>query len=126
MPGVRLRKSLVLVAALALATVVGAGAAALLVSGGRGGSARAAGGAPQGSSVKTVVLGVPVPAVVGLRLDAAKRTLEARGFDHKVHGGGLLGVLDDSNWVVCRSAPARGTPMARGARIEVWVDRQCS
>jgi hypothetical protein len=121
------RRSLALVAALAVAVVLGAGAAAVLVAGGSGGSARAAGaGAARGDAVRTVVLGVPVPSVVGLRLDAAKRTLEARGFDHKVHGGGLLGVLDDSNWVVCRASAAAGAPMARGARIEVWVERQCS
>jgi PASTA domain len=121
------RRPLVLAAALAVAVVLGAGAAALLVSGGSGGSARAAGAAAaDGQAVKTVVLGVPVPSVVGLRLDAAKRTLESRGFDHKVHGGGLLGVLDDSNWVVCRASERAGTPMARGARIEVWVERACS
>lgn len=51
-----------------------------------------------------------MPDVVGLTLDLAKSDIERAGFNGSVEiiGGGLFGVLDDGNWVVCEQEPAAG------------------
>lgn len=66
-----------------------------------------------------------MPDVVGLQLDVAKSDIERAGFDGDVEivGGGLFGVVDDSNWVVCEQGPAAGESLAEPRLI---VERECA
>lgn len=66
-----------------------------------------------------------MPNVVGKKLDLAKSDIERAGFDRDVEvvGGGLFGVLDESNWVVCGQTPTAGDPVSEKPRLE--VDREC-
>jgi hypothetical protein len=66
---------------------------------------------------------VAVPDVVGLRLDVARERLEGDGFAVERHGGGLLGVVVESNWEVQAQTPTAGTRGDPGATVEVFVDR---
>jgi len=71
----------------------------------------------------TTVTGIAVPDVVGLRLDDARDRIEGDGFEVERSGGGLFGVVVESNWQVERQTPAGGTRLARGATVELFVDR---
>jgi len=111
-----------LLAAIVAAVVAGGGVAAVLVSHhGAQAPAGAAGAAPAASLDARPT----VPELVQVRLDRAKQALQTAGFGHRTHGGGLLGVLDEGNWVVCRSRPAAGTHLDAGTKVELWVERQC-
>ena len=80
-----------------------------------------------------VVLGVagcggkdPVmPDVTGTRLDAAKSAIKDVGFGDKVKvdGGGIFGVIEESNWEVCKQSPAAGKPLTGTPRLS--VERSC-
>ena len=65
-----------------------------------------------------------MPDVTGQRLDVALSDIEKVGFedDVEVLGGGLFGVIDESNWEVCAQSPAAGAPVD-GPRLT--VDRSC-
>lgn len=67
-----------------------------------------------------------MPDVVGKQLDAAKSDIKNAGFTDKVQvkGGGVLGIVVDSNWQVCDQHPAAGEPM-KGAP-QLTVDRSCT
>ena len=73
-----------------------------------------------GASQATVM-----PDVVGKQLDVAKSDIQGAGFTDKVEvaGGGVLGVVVDSNWQVCDQRPAAGKPMTDAPRLT--VDRSC-
>ena len=66
-----------------------------------------------------------MPDVVGQQLDLAKSDIDRAGYskDVEIIGGGLFGVLDDSNWVVCEQEPAAGEPIADPRLV---VDRECA
>jgi hypothetical protein len=66
-----------------------------------------------------------MPAVTGLTLDVALSDIERAGFDQDVEvlGGGVLGILDKSNWQVCEQSPASGQAVAAAPRLT--VDRSC-
>ncbi|GEA81349.1 hypothetical protein CUD01_17930 [Cellulomonas uda] len=66
-----------------------------------------------------------MPDVTGLRLDKALAVIESAGFmdDVDVTGGGLFGVVVESNWQVCEQSPARGEKMTTTPRLT--VDRTC-
>ena len=66
-----------------------------------------------------------MPNVTGEKLDAAKSDIKNAGFDDKVKvvGGGLFGVVVDSNWVVCAQAPAAGQSLT--GTPQLTVDRSC-
>ncbi|MGA9762955.1 MAG: hypothetical protein WBQ14_11095 [Gaiellaceae bacterium] len=64
-----------------------------------------------------------VPDVRGDRLDLAEATIEARGLSYEVHGGGKLGVIDDSDWLVCDQNPSAGK---MAAEVELAVARSCA
>ena len=68
---------------------------------------------------------VLMPDVVGLRLDVALSDIERAGFsdDVEVLGGGVFGVVDESNWQVCEQVPAAGQGLTAPPRIT--VDRSC-
>jgi beta-lactam-binding protein with PASTA domain len=79
--------------------------------------------APATTTRPATVAGVAVPDVVGLRLDVARERLEGDGFAVKRSGGGLFGVVVESNWQVERETPPAGTRLARGTTVELLVDR---
>ena len=66
-----------------------------------------------------------MPDVTGKRLDVAKNAIkQARVADKvKVGGGGLLGVIVDSDWEVCDQLPAPGQAVSGAPQLT--VDRSC-
>ncbi|WP_197080756.1 DUF4839 domain-containing protein [Cellulomonas sp. A375-1] len=66
-----------------------------------------------------------MPDVTGLQLDAALAAIESAGFtkDVDVDGGGLFGVVDESNWTVCEQNPGPGEPLSGTPHLN--VDRTC-
>lgn len=69
--------------------------------------------------------GPVMPDLVGRRLDRAKSDIKRAGFDGEVEilGGGVLGVLRESNWVVCEQLPDAGEAMRDAPRLT--IDRSC-
>jgi hypothetical protein len=72
----------------------------------------------------TVIVTTRVPALVGERLDTAKARLARARFDADVDGGGLLGILRESNWEVVEQRPPAGTILEQGSTVRVRVDRR--
>jgi len=66
-----------------------------------------------------------MPDVTGQTLDVAQSDIERAGFpdDVEVLGGGLFGVVDESNWLVCDQSPAAGQAITAAPRLT--VDRSC-
>lgn len=67
-----------------------------------------------------------MPDVVGENLDVALSDIEHAGIDDDVEvvGGGMFGVVDESNWQVCEQIPLAGGAVADAPRLT--VDRSCS
>jgi len=63
-----------------------------------------------------------VPDVTGERLDVAQERLEARGLAYETLGGGKLGVVVRSHWVVCEQEPRAG---AVAKTVRLVVERSC-
>jgi len=85
--------------------------------------ALAAGLSGCGGSGKDAVM----PNVVGKKLDVALSDVDRAGVnkdDVEVVGGGVFGVVDKSNWVVCEQSPAAGSAVTGKPRFT--VDRSCS
>lgn len=66
-----------------------------------------------------------MPDVVGTTLDVAKSDIERAGYTKSVEvlGGGMFGVIDESNWEVCEQLPAAGSVVDVEPRLT--VDRSC-
>jgi hypothetical protein len=66
-----------------------------------------------------------MPDVTGKKLDIAKGAIEGVGVkdEVKVDGGGVFGVVDESNWEVCEQSPAAGEAVFGAPRLT--VDRSC-
>ena len=63
------------------------------------------------------------PSLVGDRLDEAIDILDRAGLDYDTNGGGVLGPIVKSRWVVCRQDP----PPGAGTKLVVlFVDRDCA
>ena len=69
---------------------------------------------PQGSAV---------PALVGQPLDVALDKLESAGLKGDVQGGGLFGILDESDWKVVQQDPSPGARLGQGDTVRLDVDR---
>ena len=69
---------------------------------------------PQGSAV---------PALVGQRLDVALDRLQSAGLKGDVQGGGLFGILDESDWKVVQQDPSPGARLGQGDTVRLDVDR---
>ncbi len=80
---------------------------------------RATGASPGGRVITTTA----VPDVLGTRLDVAKQRVRRAGFDVSVSGGGVLGVIDDTNWQVVAQDPPGGNTLERGSTITVDIER---
>lgn len=67
-----------------------------------------------------------MPDVMGRTLDVAKSDIERAGYTRRVEvlGGGMFGVLDESNWEVCEQLPAAGSVVDVEPRLT--VDRSCA
>jgi PASTA domain-containing protein len=74
-------------------------------------------------SVAAQPRGTAVPALVGQRLDAALDHLETSGLKAKVDGGGLFGIVDESNWRVVEQDPSPGARLREGDTVTLHVDR---
>lgn len=68
-----------------------------------------------------------MPDVTGEKLDVAYEAIADAGLDDKdkvqVDGGGMFGVVKESNWTVCEQTPAAGEPMPDEPSLK--VDRSC-
>jgi PASTA domain len=72
----------------------------------------------------TVIVKAEVPPVVGERLDVAIERLDRAGFDHDVDGGGILGVVVESNWEVSEQDPAPGERLEQGSSVTLKIERR--
>ncbi len=66
-----------------------------------------------------------MPDLVGKRLDVALSDVQRAGLDDDVEvlGGGMFGVVDESNWTVCSQEPASGSQVSTAPRV--IVERSC-
>ena len=66
-----------------------------------------------------------MPDVKGQQLDVALSDIERAGVEDEVEvlGGGLFGVVDESNWQVCEQMPAAGQTVTDAPRLT--VERDC-
>jgi hypothetical protein len=64
----------------------------------------------------------PVPDVTGQHLAVAEDTLDDYGLRLEAIGGGVVGIVVRSHWLVCRQAPPAGT---RATIVTLVVDRSC-
>jgi hypothetical protein len=71
----------------------------------------------------TVVVSTRVPPVVGQRLDVALDRLQRARFPADVQGGGLFGIVQESNWEVVEQSPQAGTLLEQGSRVKLRVER---
>jgi hypothetical protein len=123
-------QSRLLLIAVAIGAVIGALAAGVLVAS-AGAPRTTPPRAPRTVAAARVSTAAPapvrlaVPNVVGVRLDRAKAALDRGGFRHHVKGGGLFGVLDDTNWVVCSTEPAPSSRVEPGRSVVLRVERSC-
>jgi hypothetical protein len=67
--------------------------------------------------------GTAVPTLVGQRLDDALDHLETSGLKAKVDGGGLFGIVDETNWRVVEQDPSPGARLRQGDTVTLRVDR---
>lgn len=72
----------------------------------------------------TVIVQAAVPALVGERLDVAKDRLDRAGFDPDVEGGGVFGIVEDSNWEVVTQDPGPGVMLEQGSSVEIRVEKR--
>lgn len=72
----------------------------------------------------TVIVTTAVPDLVGERLTTARERVERSGFDLDVVGGGLLGVIVESNWEVVAQAPPAGQQREQGSTVQVEIERR--
>jgi beta-lactam-binding protein with PASTA domain len=71
----------------------------------------------------TVIVSTRVPGLVGQRLDVALDRLQRARFRADVQGGGLFGIVQESNWEVVEQSPGPGTFLEQGSQVKVRVQR---
>jgi beta-lactam-binding protein with PASTA domain len=73
----------------------------------------------------TVITTTTVPQLVGQPLDVARQRVERAKFKLAIDdGGGVFGVLVESNWKVSSQDPPAGTKLEQGSTVHVDIDRQ--
>ena len=72
----------------------------------------------------TVIVTTAVPDLVGQRLDVAKDRLARAGFDVDVTGGGLFGIIEESNWEVVEQDPRAGEQLEQGSTVHIRVEKR--
>jgi beta-lactam-binding protein with PASTA domain len=119
--------------ALALGAACGflAGVLAVVALGGVGGETRTVTRAqtvtvtnPTITNGGTVIVQTAVPALVGERLDVARDRLDRAGFDPDVEGGGIFGIVKDSNWEVVTQDPGPGVMLEQGSSVHIRVEKR--
>jgi|SRR4051812_1374572 hypothetical protein len=80
--------------------------------------------APAVTNGGTVIVKTLVPPLVGEQLDVALDRIARAGFDVDIQGGGLFGVLVDSNWQVTAQDPAPGGYLEQGSTIHIQIDHR--
>jgi hypothetical protein len=66
-----------------------------------------------------------VPDVIDGRLDLVHNYLDGLAISHDTSGGGLLGIIDNSAWEVCATAPPVGAAIPRDGHVQLYADRSC-
>lgn len=66
-----------------------------------------------------------VPDVVGDRLDEAAVRLGDAGLGYDTVGGGVAGIVNETNWTVCDTTPSDGTRVENGRSVTLVVRRIC-
>jgi PASTA domain len=74
-------------------------------------------------TVSKPLQGTAVPALVGQRLDVALDRLQSAGLKGDVQGGGLFGILSESDWKVVGQDPSPGARLGQGDSVRLDVDR---
>jgi hypothetical protein len=66
-----------------------------------------------------------MPDVTGKKVDVAKSAIKDAGFEDEVtvDGGGVFGVINESNWEVCDQSPVAGETVSDAPRLT--ADRSC-
>lgn len=66
-----------------------------------------------------------MPDVTGHQLDVALSDIDRAGISEEIEilGGGVFGVVDESNWLVCEQLPEGGSEVTDAPRLT--VDREC-
>jgi hypothetical protein len=72
----------------------------------------------------TVIVKTAVPALIGERLDVAKDRIDRSGFDADVEGGGVFGIVVDSNWEVVTQDPGPGVLLEQGSSVHIRVEKR--
>ena len=72
----------------------------------------------------TVIVTTAVPNLVGERLDVAKDRLSRAGFEVDVQGGGVFGIVVDSNWQVVEQTPGPGGQLEQGSTVHIRVEKR--
>ena len=54
----------------------------------------------------------------------ARDRLDRAGFDADVDGGGLLGVIRESNWEVVLQDPGPGVALEQGSSVRLRIERR--
>lgn len=69
---------------------------------------------------------ITMPNVVGKGLDVAISDVKRAGINKEVEvlGGGMFGIVDKSNWIVCSQEPQDGAKVSSAPRLK--VDRTCA
>lgn len=80
--------------------------------------------APAITNGGTVIVSTAVPPLVGERLDVAKDRLRRAGFDPDVKGGGIFGIIDESNWQVVTQDPGPGVMLEQGSSVHLRVEKR--
>lgn len=66
-----------------------------------------------------------VPDVIDERLDEAQVHLTDAGFGYDTVGGGVAGIVNETNWTVCDTTPDVGSAVPPGATVTLVVRRVC-
>jgi hypothetical protein len=72
----------------------------------------------------SVIVTTAVPDVTGQPLDIARERLARSGFETDIDGGGLFGVIEDSNWQVVEQSPPPGGQLEQGSTVSVVIERR--
>jgi serine/threonine protein kinase len=68
---------------------------------------------------------VPMPDVLGGRVDYVQDYLDGLGVGHDTLGGGILGILDESSYQICASSPRPGNTLEPGHKAQLYADHSC-
>lgn len=60
----------------------------------------------------------------GVALAVAKDRLQRSGFDPDVAGGGIFGIVEDSNWQVVTQDPGPGVMLEQGSSVHIRVEKR--